>query len=60
MGAALKQLWQLLVLIFFVCAIIIGLATMFPDGELSAGAGELWEGLVILLSRAGDGISGAI
>jgi hypothetical protein len=49
-----------LVLVFFVCAVIIGLGTMFPNGELMAGAGELWEGLVQLLSTAGDAISGAV
>ncbi len=57
---AIRQLGSLLVLVFFVCAVIIGLGTMFPNGELMAGAGELWEGLVQLLSTAGDAISGAV
>ncbi len=57
---AIKQLGSLLVLVVFVCGVIIALGTMFPDGELGAGAGELGEGLVQLFSRAGEAFGGAV
>jgi len=57
---AIKQLGQLLVTVVFVCGVIIALGTMFPDGELGAGAGELGEALVQLFTEAGDAISGAV
>ncbi len=56
---AIKQLGQLLVTVIFVCGVILALGTMFPDGELGAGAGELGEALVQLFSRVGDAFSGA-
>ncbi len=59
MIATIRQLGSLVFVIFVVCSAIIGLGTAFPDGELVAGAGELWEALQQLLSRAGDAISAA-
>jgi len=56
---AIKQLGQLLVTVVFVCGVIIAVGTMFPDGELGSGAGELGEGLVQLFSKVGDTFSGA-
>jgi len=56
---AIKQLSQLLVTVAFVCGVIITLATMFPDGELMAGAGEIGEGFQQLFSAVGDAFSGA-
>ena len=60
MIATIKQLGALVFLIFVVCSAIIGLGTMFPDGELGAGAGELGEGLVRLFSRAGEAFGGVV
>jgi len=54
------QLWQLLKLLVIVGGIIIALGTMFPNGELMAGAGELGEGIVNLFSAIGDAFSGAV
>ena len=56
---AIKQLGQLLVTVVFICGVIIAVMTIFPDGELGAGAGELGEGLVQLFSKVGDAFSGA-
>jgi len=59
MGGTISQLGKLLVTIVVVCGVIIGLGTMFPDGELGAGAGELGEGLVQLFDRTGEAFGGA-
>lgn len=56
---AIRQLGQLLVMIAFVCGVIITLATMFPDGELMAGAGEIGEGFQQLFTAVGDAFEGA-
>ncbi len=54
------QLWQLLKLLVIVGGIVIALGTMFPDGELMAGAGQLGEGIVNLFSTIGDSFNGAV
>ena len=54
------QLWQFLKLFVVVGGIIIALGTMFPDGELMAGAQQLGEGIVNLFSEIGDALSGAV
>jgi len=54
------QLWQFLKLFVVVGGIIIALGTMFPDGELMAGAQQLGEGIVSLFSEIGDALSGAV
>lgn len=56
---AITQLGKLLGTIAFVCGVIITLHTMFPDGELMAGAGEIGEGFQQLFSAVGDAFSGA-
>ena len=60
MIGTIKQLGSLVFMIFVVCSAIIGLGTAFPNGELLAGAGELWEAIQQLLSAAGNAISGAV
>ena len=57
---AIKQLVQLLVTVAFICGTIITLGTMFPDGELGAGAGELGEGFQLLFSAVGDAVGGVV
>lgn len=57
--ALIKQLWSFLLAIIGICAIIIALGIMFPDGELLAGLVQLGEALQNLFSAVGDALSGA-
>lgn len=58
--ALIKQMFTLLMIFIFVCAMFIAGGIMFPDGEVGAFFQEMAEGLQNLVSAAGDGASGAV
>lgn len=52
--AMIKQVVQIIIAVIILGGFLVAMGTMFPDGELGAGIGELVEGITSLLSEAAD------